>query len=558
MHVRHVSFSLLACAVAAACGSSSSSNPNPSADASALEGGSDSSTSDAPVDAKQADAPSDGSSDGANGYDATGADAPASDGVAADATAGDAIVGDAGPDSNEGGPGLEGGSCVVGAGTWDVAAIRIDADKSMSAHAPQIGVDGAGNAIVVYEEQDLPSDQYTVWATIRPAGGVFQVPTALSPIGAFPGDMPPALAVGSDGSALAVWAQPFSTLQSSHYAPGQGWTPEATVSVDAGAVATNTPAVAMDSHGNGIGVWTEDVGAAASAPEAGTQVYVRFYTSGAGWGGATRLSSYGTAVPATSWVAAAASRPSVAIDDAGDAVVAWEASVNATLGHYVGVIAMVRYDGTAKSWGQPVLLPYNNMATVSASLGPSVAIDAHGNGLVVWAGQGPEEGGAGNSLIWASRFVPSTGWSGPENISPVIPFVPYDGGTFMYEQVADPIVAVDRAGSALALWRIGLGVYANRFTAGAWQGPVTLTPNTDATSAGGQPSLAFDSQGNAMSVWQGPKTMQSAWFDAKAGAWQPTTDMLAGELPVVGIPSDCAGAIAIFSDSDGVKALGQH
>jgi hypothetical protein len=484
---------------------------------------------------------------------------------------GGTISGDDGPGSavvgtNEGG--ADGGSDAVvpetcrdgGAGTWDTSALRIDGDQTHSAHAPQIGVDRLGNATAVYEEQDLPTDSYTIWATRRPAGGSFQQPVAVSPIGAVAADTPPVLAVSADGTAIALWPQPFTRIHSSHYAPGQGWTSEAELNVDAGAnEQSSDPAIAMDSNGNGVAVWTESTGSSAGTPDYAFQVYARPYVASTGWGDAIRLSTYGAPVPGTPYATASATSVSVAVDDAGDAVVAWEVGLTPTSsGQFIAAVQMIRYDGAMKSWGPPAAFEFDNaLATQVVAGSTSAAVDAQGNALVVWAGQGPGDGGTGNSLVWSARSARTPGtWSAPQSISPIIPF---EAGAFVLDQVADPIVAYDGAGNALAVWRMGTGAIANRFAGGSWQTAVMLTPNQNDSNSGGPPSLAFDALGNAVSIWQGHSTMQSARFDVSKGAWDPTVDLQGGEAPQIAmLPGSCGGPLAVFFVSTGVYAVGQH
>src|SRR3954452_4288525 len=69
------------------------------------------------------------------------------------------------------------------------------------ANAPQVAVDGSGNALAVW--QRLDGSNLIVQSSFRPAGGAFAAPVDLSAAGQ--DTQEPQVAFDGSGNALAVW-----------------------------------------------------------------------------------------------------------------------------------------------------------------------------------------------------------------------------------------------------------------------------------------------------------------------------------------------------------------
>jgi hypothetical protein len=323
----------------------------------------------------------------------------------------------------------------------------------------------------------------------------------------------PRIACSADGTAVAVWSQVTGSVDSAwsnRYVPGVGWgipTLLENTDSDVGAVR-----VAMDANGNAIAVWQQyDDGY--SSP---SSIWASRFTPAAGWTAPVRiensnLDSYD---------------PSIAMDGAGNAVVAWElngviwsnrytfasnswgtaGSIQSVAQSSDGVVVAMnasgtafavwtQYDGTSsyRTWGNRYV-PGSGWGTAvqlqSSSLysyGADVAVDAGGNAIATWN----QDNGNGNANIWVNRYVAGTGWSGASVIQ---------SGTLdsFYARVA-----MNSTGRAVVVWSqfdgITYRVWANRYVPGTgWAGPTQLQ---SVSEYGYGPAVAMDETGNAIAIW---------------------------------------------------------
>ena len=163
----------------------------------------------------------------------------------------------------------------------------------------------------------------------------------------------------------------------------------------------------------------------------------------------------------------------------------------------------------AKTWRTTELIETNNAGDANS---PQVAIDASGNALAVWA---QSDGTRLN--VWANRYTAATSSWGTAAL------IESDdlGG------VANPQIAMDTSGNALAVWEQSDGsrfnIWANRFTAAnnSW-GTAVLIENNDAGNASA-PQIAVDANGDALVVWaQSDGTrfnIYSNRFTASSSSW---------------------------------------
>ncbi|MEM8816313.1 MAG: Calx-beta domain-containing protein [Pseudomonadota bacterium] len=159
--------------------------------------------------------------------------------------------------------------------TWG-EAIELEA-SNLDATSPQIEMDAAGNAYVVWMQDNNPldpwNDTFEIWArrydvataTWEPAVLVHDSDTRVSQFGFFglpvviPLDLP-ALAVDANGSAMLAWSERVNGeffIRSSRYdisEPTPSWTPPEIVSGDAYPFAI-FPDIVIDGSGNAIVVW---------------------------------------------------------------------------------------------------------------------------------------------------------------------------------------------------------------------------------------------------------------------------------------------------------------
>ena len=141
---------------------------------------------------------------------------------------------------------------VVGTG-WGTATL-IETDNSGSAYFPQVAVDGSGDAIAVWQQDDGLRDN--IWSNRYVVGTGWGVATLIETDNL--GDAArPQVAVDGSGNATAVWHQFDGALYntwSSRYVVGIGWGTAKLLETgnSGGAV---YPQVAVDGSGDAIAVW---------------------------------------------------------------------------------------------------------------------------------------------------------------------------------------------------------------------------------------------------------------------------------------------------------------
>ena len=118
---------------------------------------------------------------------------------------------------------------------------------------PQVALDGAGDAVAVWEQSDgIRSD---IWAN-RLAGAAWGTPVRLESESTDAAS--PDVAVHPAGDALAVWSQSDglrANIWASRFRPASGWQAAERIETD-NAGGAMQPVVAMDAAGNGMAAWS--------------------------------------------------------------------------------------------------------------------------------------------------------------------------------------------------------------------------------------------------------------------------------------------------------------
>ena len=274
----------------------------------------------------------------------------------------------------------------------------------------------------------------------------------------------PHVAADASGDAFAVWDQPDGSRNcvfADRYIRGFGWT--GAVLIDsASAYSCYNPRVAMDGSGNAIVVWQQ-------YDTSVNSIWANIYTVGEGWGQPEAIEAQSQD----------AGLPMVVIDGDGNATVLWL--------QYLGGqdhIWSCRYVPD-EGWGtEEAAEDY-----VSWAYSFDASVDDAGCVVAVWS-----QWDGSHLNLSANRYVPGEGWGAAEMI----------GGNASGD-VAEPKVAVDPAGNALAVWcQWKDGLYSSwycRYTAGGGWGPATLLEDEDVDEAV-YPRIACDPAGNALVVWQ--------------------------------------------------------
>ncbi|MBI3448640.1 MAG: thrombospondin type 3 repeat-containing protein [Acidobacteria bacterium] len=234
--------------------------------------------------------------------------------------------------------------------------------------------------------------------------------------------------------------------------------------------------IAVDGSGNFVVVW-------ASFGQDGPSFGVfgqRFGSGGAPQGAEFQINTYTTGNQ---------QRPSIAADGSGDFVVVWDSSSQD--GDTYGVFGQ-RFSSAGTPQGAEFQV---NTYTTSTQYYPSVASDAAGDFVVVWANFGQDGDGLG---IFGQRFSSAGSPLGSE----------FQVNTYTTDQQQRPSVAMDGSGSFVVAWDSRYqdgpytGVFAQRFdSAGAPQGAefrVSAYTTTGQYSA----SIAVSGSGDFVVAWE--------------------------------------------------------
>lgn len=354
---------------------------------------------------------------------------------------------------------------------------------------PQVATDGNGNTLAVWRTND--GSYESLYANYYDASTGNWGTETLIESGNAGHAVSPAIAFDNSGNATVVWAQHDGTnynIYANRYSPSTGWGTEALIeSGNAGDAAS--PQIAFDDNGNAIAIWTQNDGTHDS-------VYANRYTPANGWG-AEELIETGNSGDAT--------QPKIAFDNAGNAIATWSQDT----GGYNDVLTN-RYT-PASGWGSETLVADGNQG---GAFDPQIALDANGNGTLVWR----EHDGAKDSL-YASRYTASTDSWGAE--------VLLENGNNGHART--PRVAVDNDGNAIAVWAqeeisIRTSIYANRYTAAtdSWGSETLLESGEDGHAR--QPQIVINEDGNALVVWMQSDSVSSNLlytniYIAQTGTW---------------------------------------
>jgi hypothetical protein len=192
-------------------------------------------------------------------------------------------------------------------GLWGTVAL-IETDNAAGAYHPQVAIDAAGNAVVVWRQSD--GTRYNIWSNRYTAGSGWGT-AALIETGDAGDAYYPQVAIDAAGNAVAVWHQSDGTranIWSNRYTAGSGWGTAALIETDVGHA--QYPQVAMDAAGNAVAVWHQSDGTR-------DNIWSNRYIAGSGWGTAALIEMDD---------AGGADSPQVAINAAGNAVAVWRQS----------------------------------------------------------------------------------------------------------------------------------------------------------------------------------------------------------------------------------------
>lgn len=295
------------------------------------------------------------------------------------------------------------------------------------------------------------------------------------------------IAIDGNGNVVAVWVE-SNFVKSSTKTVSGSWS----AAVNISATGASSPCLVSDHSGNATAVWVEN-----GVIKAATKLF-----SG-GWSSSTALSSSG------------ASSPTICVDATGNVIAAWVR--NGNLETSTKLFGM--------SWQTSVKI------TSSAAASPSIAIAGTGSApraVVVWQGTS-----SGVNVIFSATRTISGPWGSAEIISETA------------HNAAQPFVAVDTHGNALAVWYsydISGVSYTNvivksaeRFASnGTWSDVSSLSASGLRNPATLVARVAFDSIGNAVALWN--TSFDDETFNIESavkpvnGSWSSPVDLINSNL----------------------------
>jgi PKD domain len=282
-----------------------------------------------------------------------------------------------------------------------------------SAALPQdihVAIDAAGDTAAVWTQQEESTS--VIEASLRPAGAGFSTPTTISPTPLVPGHSAqgPRVAIDAAGEAAAAWAYDNGTnevIQASTASPGGSFSAPVDLSAPGGEA--GAPAIAMTPTGDVTAVWTR-------SNDTNYIIETSTASPGDSFSAPVELSD-----PSHS-----AFEPELAIDPAGDAVAVW------TYENGTNDVIQASTAGPGGSFSSPVELSESgqNASNPELSINPGAAV------AVVWQRSNGE-----NEIVQASTGSTTSGFSSPVDLS-----APGQDAFF-------PMVAIDNAGDATAVWK---------------------------------------------------------------------------------------------------------
>lgn len=363
----------------------------------------------------------------------------------------------------------------AGASSAWLAPVGLSAGEGQGASEPRVAFDARGDAMTVWSRSNGANDR--VQATFRPAGGAWEEPVNLSPRGESANE--PQVVVDGQGDAMSAWDSYNGVtfnVQAAFRPAGGAWQEPATLSAEE-IPGADTPQVAFDSKDDAIAIWHR------GGPFGGA-VQTAFRPVDGTWQSPVKVAELGFG-------------PQIAFDSQGNALAVWE--------HYNGSNYIVQ--SASRPAGGEWQMPVNVSEAGETAERPQVAVDGHGNAIVVWHRW--TNGLFSTRIVQAAlRPAGADAWQAPVNISE-------PGAT-------NPQIAFDGHGNAIAVWS-GNGA-AFKPAGGPWQAPVELEPGGEAQS----PQAAFDGHGNALVVWPSSNRIQSA-TRAADGVWRAPVTLFTAE-----------------------------
>jgi Tol biopolymer transport system component len=214
-----------------------------------------------------------------------------------------------------------------------------------------------------------------------------------------------------------------------------------------------------------------------------------------------------------------ARQPAVAMDATGNGIVVW-AQRSGTDGEYEIYAQVYLADG---SWyaAQPIGFYDPPIYVEGDAANPQVAMDGGGNAVVVWQKYNPPDD---NHVVFAQRWDHASQQWGSEAY-------PISTGTPSLD-TPNPRIAMSANGDAIAIWQerseASNGIFANRLAAGqtVWSsGTAQWIAQNDNLPLDSKPQITMDTNGNAIVVWSLNGDVYTVRY-APATGWTQTAEQI--------------------------------
>jgi hypothetical protein len=264
------------------------------------------------------------------------------------------------------------GNRFVQPGAWNTAGI-IDSTSADTNH-PRVAVDPQGNAVVVWSQYD--GTRNSIWARRFTVPNTWNLPELIE-LDDLGDANNPQVAINSNGHIVVVWRQNDGTrnnIWANRFTPTSSWSgPTKLNTVES--INSSSPQVAIDSEGNAVAVWEQEVG---SVPGVWTSRSV----SGSIWQTPKRLDIATTNNEAF--------EPQIALNSAGIATAVWL--------QFDGVKTYVQGArfSPLSGWSQPQDVGGLSTRTARSA---RIGMDNSGRAIVVWIQAGP-----GIPSLWSNRL----------------------------------------------------------------------------------------------------------------------------------------------------------
>jgi hypothetical protein len=282
----------------------------------------------------------------------------------------------------------------------------------------------------------------------------------------------PQISSDPSGNAIAVWTQKhegqYRVWSNRYNQKTDSWSSPSLIENTATGGSALYPVIALDKNGNGLAVWKQEQANTYSSWSS------RYDVSDDTWSASVLIGIDGVDVESVAF-------SEVVFDAQGNGIAVWN-QTDWEENAQVDNIWANRYSVIDNSWGTPVAIDQADNDTYE----PKIAVDKHGNALVVW-----HQRDGGVKSVWANDYsVINSSWG------TAAPIELGAGDAKLADGVDNAKIAMDAAGNGIAVWSQYDGtedsIWVNHydFSAKEWAGASLIENDTGVARA---PKIAIDS-----------------------------------------------------------------